>query len=1262
MVQTAASPRRTGPRAGNGKGMTRRAGALALGLAVAMSLILMGAPARAAVTCSFNASTGVATLTFDAANQEIRLTRAPDGTITVEEKTAPATTYTAITCTGGTPSVTNTQQVVVTGTAANNQDLRLELSGGQFGPGAPPPEGTGVSEIEFNVDLGEPPAPTPGAAAPPPDAGDGIIVSGSSGNDILTIGANGINLNNDDDVDVTVVGADDEAGDRQLLGQDGDDTLSAAGDAVTGDPAGPTTLNGGAGIDVLTGGTGADALTGGGGNDTLSGGAGNDTLTAGGGDDTLIGGAGNDTMNGDAGVDTLNGGAGDDTLIGGVGNDVENGEAGNDTFDQGGGTGLPNGADVLNGGLDTDTVTYSTPTGGPPLSSRQQGVVVTLDAVANDGEAGPPAEGDNVGADRQLENVVGTLNDDQLTGSAGTNVLLGSNGTDTLNGGGGDDTLNGGPGDDTENGDAGNDTFDQEAAANGADIMTGGAGNDRADYSRRVNFVSVTLDDVANDGEANERDNVRADVESATAAPRPHPGQAPGPTGPGGLALLGHSDLGGQGLNGEVTLVGNTAVVATGYVPMNTQSNAHTKIAAINVAPPCATVPVKVVDISDPTRPRVAATIPVPQGQAARDVDALNVSTPSFTGDLLAVAFATCQYDEQAIRERGVAAPGSYAHRGVAYYDITNPSQPRFLGRYFADFDNVDPGAAPCARPPGGGDARCAKDQYSVQLKVIRDGRVMSLSTKADANDINSPSGDLRIVDVTDPTNPRQGGFEDTPAVGSWPPAGEAPPRVSNNGCYPRSATRSAEFSIDGTKVFAPYLDGGMFVLDVLDLANPAKVGQWNYPANWNVEGNGAYVTHAEVEGRQFALFADEDWWWPTSAFRVDAPARLAGTHPGCSDLYTIFDLGFDAQIHNKPGGQVPGELAYIGRGCPARRAADGSIVPEDPYLTPTDNLTGKIAFADGEPPNPPTQPGLPAQGCTFASRLRRAQDNGAVAVVLRTAGGGGGHAESIAGFPPVGMPREPVDQAGAPTGDPFIPGFQIKKPIGDAIRSTLCPSTSGTPLRCSAGTPVTGALVDQPGEWGGLRILDVTNPASPSQVAVYHTPNAQVFPPPDRRGIYSVHHAVAQGDRAYVAWNSDGFRVLDLKGGRPVEIFSFVPADRPDPTGTVPAKAYVQGVDVTRSRAVVSDMNSGLYVFSTGFEEPGAPAAGRARVSATARGSVGGGSQGGGSQGGGQQGARGPLPTTGATVLRLLLVALVLLASGSVLTLAAKRRRRAGA
>ena len=654
-----------------------------------------------------------------------------------------------------------------------------------------------------------------------------------------------------------------------------------------------------------------------------------------------------------------------------------------------------------------------------------------------------------------------------------------------------------------------------------------------------------------------------------------------------GLSVVGYNNLGGEGLNGDVAVVGNTAVVAAGAIPMNTMQNANTTIASLNIAPPCATVPVKVVDLSDPTAPRVVATIPVPDGQAARDVDAMQVSTPYFKGALVAIAYASCLYDPVTFRTLGVVQPGSFADRGVAYYDVTTPSEPALLGRYMADFENFDPQALGCARPPAGSEARCAQDQFSVELKRIRDGRILSLSGRPDGVNRNTPATDVRIVDVTDPRNPAQ--------IGWWPPLGEAPARDSALGCYPRAGSRSASFSPDGTKIYVPYLDGGLFVVDISDLANPRTLGQWNYPADWNVEGQAAYASPAEVGGRQLALVADEDWWWPTSAFVVDSPASIAGVKVGCSDLFTAFDQKYVSQIHMRPGGEVRGELAYVGRGCPLRPRFQGTSVPADPYL---DDPRGKIMFADVNP-NPVTQPSLNVnQQCTFNSRVRRAQDDGALGVVIvaRTALS----SEAVAGFPPTGTPREPTDQNGALTGDVSIPGLQIKRPAGDAIRNTMCPAIDPATGKCTGGQRVFGAMRDLPGEWGGLRVIDVSNPAAPSQVASFKSARALQMPPPDPRGIYSVHHAVVEDDRAYVAWNSDGLRVLDLGAGQPVEIASFVPPDTADPTGTYPGKAFVVGVDYTPTHIVVSDINSGLWV----LEKP-APFGGRGYWVAGSDGSV---------------------------------------------------------
>ena len=68
----------------------------------------------------------------------------------------------------------------------------------------------------------------------------------------------------------------------------------------------------------------------------------------------------------------------------------------------------------------------------------------------------------------------------------------------------------------------------------------------------------------------------------------------------------------------------------------------------------------------------------------------------------------------------------------------------------------------------------------------------------------------------------------------------------------------------------------------------------------------------------------------------------------------------------------------------------------------------------------------------------------------------------------------------------------------------------------------------------------------------------------------------------AYVAWNADGVRVLDLSGGgRPTEVGFYVPADTADPTGTLPPVAHVTGVALAGRNIVVTDANSGLYVLA---------------------------------------------------------------------------------
>ena len=610
------------------------------------------------------------------------------------------------------------------------------------------------------------------------------------------------------------------------------------------------------------------------------------------------------------------------------------------------------------------------------------------------------------------------------------------------------------------------------------------------------------------------------------------------------MRLVGHSDLGGFGLNGDVTIVGTTAIVAAGLMPA---AGVH---AHLYNPYPCPAVAIKLVDLSRPSVPTVVGTIAVPAGVAAHGVSAARVRTPSFIGDLLAVALTMC------------GSAGMHVERGVAYYDVTRPAAPRLLGRYQADADIARADSVPACGPPPLGSTRCASSQHSVSLMQRADGRVLSLSLEPGASASKYPAGDLRVVDVTDPWHPVQ--------VGGFPPAGT--PIFSNNGCRPFSAGHGAGFARDGRGALLAFYDGGVFTLDLGTAGAPTKRGQFVYPTERAFEGSAAYVASARVGDRDLALVSEADFIAPTTTLVVDGPAPVAGTKFGCEAVFTLYDPANAAQLYRHPDQRVDAELAYVGRGCPVSDGPDPmhagrGIGQADPYLS---DVNGRIALIDRNPQ--PIQPGVAeGSGCSVAERARRAQSAGARAVVLL---------QTSATAP----------QAFSPDGDPAgltIPVMMIDKSDGDVLRTLLCPALERG--RCVAAPRVTASMRDAAGEWGALRVLDVTDPAAPRELGVFRTPNSRTFPPRDL-GVLSPQRAAVRGDFAAVPWNSDGVRILALTDGVPREVASFVPPDAADPTGVLPAKAFVVSAALlrlparfkagaTREFVVISDVNSGLYV-----------------------------------------------------------------------------------
>jgi Ca2+-binding RTX toxin-like protein len=309
-----------------------------------------------------------------------------------------------------------------------------------------------------------------------------------------------------------------------LDGSKGNDTLRLGNADGSAAPAIPAHLGGGDGNDTLIGGAKNDELWGGFGDDVLDGGLGDDTVWGGGHSDTVdysrrsapvtvdlagridefnsdrvsslplfgtggqageadrirwdvftaVGGSGNDTLLGDDST-TLRGGAGDDRLQMGFIDDsvhisgiVLDGGPGNDNL-----VAQENATGMMLGGEGDDS-----------LAPHEYGGATIDGGPGNDTVRGSgffeygltfDARGTNV------EIILGSDQDDDLTGTDAADTIDGGNGNDRVNGLGGDDVLTGGEGADTINAGAGNDTiFARSPFSGDADVLDGGPGTDSA--------------------------------------------------------------------------------------------------------------------------------------------------------------------------------------------------------------------------------------------------------------------------------------------------------------------------------------------------------------------------------------------------------------------------------------------------------------------------------------------------------------------------------------------------------------------------------------------------------------------------------------------------------------------------------------------------------------------------------------------------------------------------------------------------------------
>jgi hypothetical protein len=251
-----------------------------MGLTVVLvACLLWPATSEATVACSF--SGGKLTASNDASDQGVAIVRVGSEIRVIGEALFGFGPRAVAACSGGTPTVTNTDLVRIEEAATVRfGSARIQLGGGPFAPGATA-EADGSSEIEFELSM----PGRLGFAEIVGGAGPELIQVGSLGP-----GAGAVNLNtaaeSTPDADVRL------GGQEQLIvtGGGGRDLISAAGgNGFLGPFRGLFGAGGGAGRDVLVGGGLAAQLVGGPGRDRLVGTKGPDFLTGGGGRDLISG-------------------------------------------------------------------------------------------------------------------------------------------------------------------------------------------------------------------------------------------------------------------------------------------------------------------------------------------------------------------------------------------------------------------------------------------------------------------------------------------------------------------------------------------------------------------------------------------------------------------------------------------------------------------------------------------------------------------------------------------------------------------------------------------------------------------------------------------------------------------------------------------------------------------------------------------------------------------------------------------------------------
>lgn len=234
------------------------------------------------------------------------------------------------------------------------------------------------------------------------------------------------------------------------------------------------------------------------------------------------------------------------------------------------------------------------------------------------------------------------------------------------------------------------------------------------------------------------------------------------------LRVVGNHRLGGKGFNGDVWALGDFAYVGNWGGVFDDAA--------------CPASGVKVVDISDPRKPKMVSRLRNPPNTTSEDVVVRRVETEEFTADIATVGIQACGLGDGPRPER---------FRGLQFFDVTDPRNPKELSRWKKETE-----AAGC---------------HEVDMNVAR-GRVLATCALPFGRQVGDD--EVFVVDVGKPRHPKE--------LFGW--SLPVDPR-SGVGCFSASIAHSARFSENGKLLYVSYWDAGTPILDIRKPRKPRLLG-----------------------------------------------------------------------------------------------------------------------------------------------------------------------------------------------------------------------------------------------------------------------------------------------------------------------------------------------------------------------------------------------------------------------------------------------------